>query len=159
MASLATCRAGWELRCPQFPLHSILLPSLYIISSNKKSPSRLPLTMKKTPFSRMKLHGSPKCCPAPLAGQGCVQPYLHPTTAREGNGVFFSPLGNSWGGSLLCSGSPRSLRLLWKLVVNRTFSPRMRGGTGSKVEAPAKSGCDRCPIPWGWCSTSSQLCL
>lgn len=52
-------------------LHSVLLPSLYIISLNKKSHSRLPLSKKKA-FSQMKLHGSqkallcPSCCCAAL---------------------------------------------------------------------------------------------
>lgn len=92
-------------------LHSILLSPLSIISLNRKSHSRLSLSKKKRHFlNRSFMAAQSAVLPLWLA-RAAVQPYLHPTTAREGNG-FFSPLGNSWGGSLLCSGSPRSPRLL-----------------------------------------------
>lgn len=95
MAFLATCRAGWELRCPQFPFSfHVCIPSFFLpfISSpwTRKVilDSHCPWEKKIHFLKRNSMAAQSVVLPLVLA-RAAVQPYLHPTTAREGNGLFF----------------------------------------------------------------------
>lgn len=112
-------------------LHSILLPSLYIISLNKKSHSRLPLSKKKA-FSQMELHGSQKAllCPSCWPGLLCSLTYIPPLPEKEVD--FFFPSWQLLGRFTIVFWESSFSKAIVKTVVNRTFSIRMRG-TGSKA--------------------------